>query len=259
MIINFDFPFYLTLGVVVTGIITLVDQLAWAKARKEAGGKQPKVIEYARSFFPALLIVWIIRSFIIQPYQVPTGSLEPTVMPGDFIAVNQLSYGIRFPVPHTKIFGKGEPKRGDVALFYWPEDTKVRFVKRVVGLPGDHVEYKNKILTVNGDTMPQQFEGTKLSEEPGTVPTLVVHLKEKLNGITHDIYVRPDVNNTDIDVVVPEGHYYMMGDNRDSSLDSRAWGFVPEENLIGKAFGVWMSWNSNLHKVRWNRIFTGIN
>lgn len=259
MIVNYDFPFYLTLGVAVTGVITLIDKLLWAKARVEAGGKQPKIIEFSRSFFPALLIVWIIRSFIIQPYRVPTGSLEPTVMPGDFIAVKQYSYGLHLPVINIKILNIGEPKRGDIALFYYPEDTRVRFVKRVVGLPGDHIEYKNKILTINGKTMDQEFQGTTLSDEPGQIPTIVVHLKEQLNGIKHDIYVRPNAGmNQDIDVVVPKGHYYMMGDNRDSSLDSRIWGFVPEENLIGQAFGVWMSWNSNQKKVRWNRIFTGV-
>ena len=146
MIVNFDFPFYLTLAVAVTGVVTLVDQIMWAKSRKAMGGKQPKIIEFSRSFFPALLIVWIIRSFIVQPYRVPTGSLEPTVMPGDFIAVSQYSYGLRLPVTNTKILGTGEPKRGDIALFYWPDDTRVRFVKRVVGLPGDHIEYKNKIF-----------------------------------------------------------------------------------------------------------------
>ncbi len=259
MILNLDFPFYLTLGTIVTGIVTLVDQIFWAKKRRQANKPQPKLIEYARSFFPALLIVWIIRSFLIQPYRVPTGSLEPTVMPGDFIAVKQYTYGLRLPVTQIKFYKVGEPKRGDIALFYWPEDTSVRFVKRVVGLPGDHIVYKNKILTINGETMPQEFQGTKMSEEPGEAPTLVIHLKEKLNGITHDIYVRPDATDGgDIDVMVPEGQYFMMGDNRDSSLDSRVWGFVPEENLIGQAFGVWMSWDSIHHNVRWKRIFTSI-
>lgn len=259
MILNFDFPFYLTLGTIVTGIITLVDQIFWAKKRQQANQSQPKIIEYARSFFPALLIVWVIRSFLIQPYRVPTGSLEPTVMPGDFIAVKQYSYGLRWPVTQIKFYKVGEPKRGDIALFYWPEDTAIRFVKRVVGLPGDRIVYKNKILSINGKSMPQIFQGTKMSEEPGESPALVIHLKENLEGIIHDVYIRPDaVDNGEIDVVVPEGHYFMMGDNRDSSLDSRAWGFVPEENLIGKAFLVWMSWDSIHHNVRWKRIFTSV-
>jgi signal peptidase I len=148
------------------------------------------VVEYAVSFFPALLLVWIVRSFIIQPYRVPTGSLEPTVMPGDFIAVNQFNYGLKYPVVQKTFFQVGKPKVGDIALFYWPENTTIRFVKRVVGIPGDHIVYKNKTLTINGKEMKQEDAGTSMSEEPGHMPVTVTHRIEDLNGIKHDIYVR---------------------------------------------------------------------
>jgi len=257
MPINFDFPLYLTLGVLIAGVISLMDRLVWAPKRKTKGSKQPLVVEYARSFFPVLLVVWIIRSFIVQPYRVPTGSLEPTVMPGDFIAVNQFAYGLKFPVLNTKFISTGEPKRGDIALFYWPVNTKIIFVKRVIGLPGDQVEYKNKTLTINGKTMPQHFLREDFSIEPGEKPVVVELKTEDLSGVKHKIFVKPMGGlDQDVSVKVPKGMYFVMGDNRDASEDSRAWGFVPEHNLIGKAFYVWMSWDPIKHNIRWNRIGT---
>lgn len=253
MPIHFDFPFILTMLVIVTGLIALADIVIFSKKRAE-GAKMPYAIEFARSFFPALLLVWIIRSFIIQPYRVPTGSLEPTVLPGDFIAVKQFSYGLRLPVVNQKIVDINNPKRGDIALFYYPVDTSKLFVKRVIGLPGDHIVYKDKTLTINGQTMPQQYIGKAVNiEEFGT--SEVDQKTEDLNGIKHSIFVKPyNVDPVDIDVVVPAGHYFMMGDNRDDSDDSRSWGFVPDRNLIGKAFGIWMSWDSMNNKIRWDRI-----
>ncbi len=256
---NYDFPFYLTLLVIITGVLTLIDKLFFEKKRMLTRKKMPWYFDYARSFFPALLLVWIIRSFIVQPYRVPTGSLEPTVMPGDFILVKQYSYGVRLPVSQTKLFGKGEPKRGDIALFYYPEDTSTRFVKRVIGLPGDHVVYKNKILTLNGKEMSQTEIGPDLNEDPGMLPQPVMKMREDLDGVSHYIFIdKEKTNGPEVDVTVPANHYFMMGDNRDNSADSRYWGFVPEEYLIGQAFAVWMSWDSNNTRVRWNRLFIGI-
>lgn len=253
MPIHFDFPFILTALVIVTGLVALADILVFSKKRSEAA-KMPYVIEFARSFFPALLLVWIIRSFIIQPYRVPTGSLEPTVLPGDFIAVKQFSYGLRLPVINQKIVSVRNPKRGDIALFYYPVDTSKLFVKRVIGLPGDHIVYKDKTLTINGKPMIQQYIGKAINiEEDGT--SEVDQRIENLDGIKHNIFVKPYViDPVDIDVVVPAGHYFMMGDNRDDSDDSRSWGFVPDRNLIGQAFGIWMSWDSQDHRIRWNRV-----
>ncbi|MCB1827510.1 MAG: signal peptidase I, partial [Coxiellaceae bacterium] len=237
----------------------LIDVAFFARKRKKAGAKPTKLVEYSRSFFPALLAVWIIRSFLIQPYRVPTGSLEPTVMPGDFIAVQQYAYGLRVPVIRQKIVAIGEPKRGDVVLFFWPVNEGVRFVKRVVGVPGDHVEYRDKKLTINGVEIKQTPQGDAMSEEPGQAPTFVKKFQEDLLGVKHTIYIRPDrPARAAIDVTIPEGYYFMMGDNRDDSDDSRYWGLVPEKNLIGKAFGVWMSWDSNKHWPRFNRIGKGI-
>lgn len=256
---SFDFPFFLTLAVIVTGILTLIDKVFFEKKRMLTGKKQPWFFDYARSFFPALLIVWCIRSFIVQPYRVPTGSLEPTVMPGDFIIVKQYSYGVRLPVTQSKVYGKGEPKRGDIALFYYPKDPAVRFVKRVIGLPGDHVVYKNKVLTINGKEMKQVVIGPDLNEESGGLPQPVIRKREYLDGVVHDIFVDKDKNEyQEVDVTVPAGHYFMMGDNRDSSDDSRYWGFVADKYLIGQAFAIWLSWDTNNTKLRWHRMFTEI-
>lgn len=259
MNIYFDFPFYLTMAVIITGVISAVDVFVFAKKRKAAGTEPSKIVEYSRSFFLPLLAVWLIRSFVIQPYRVPTGSLEPTVMPGDFIAVKQYAYGLRLPVVRKKIVKIGEPKRGDIALFFWPVNEKYRFVKRVVGVPGDHLVYKDKTLTINGQEIKKTFVDDTMSEEPGEAPSLVKHYQEDLFGVKHDIFVRPDRNDNRVfDVNVPAGHYFMMGDNRDDSDDSRYWGLVPEENFIGQAFGVWMSWDSNKRWFRFDRIGKGV-
>jgi signal peptidase I len=258
MNIYFDVPFFLTALVLISGGIALVDILFLAKKRPFYK-KQPIVVEYARSFFPMLLLVWVVRSFIIQPYRVPTGSLEPTVMPGDFIVVNQFSYGLRLPVLNTKFFNVGEPKRGDIALFRYPENPGILFVKRVIGLPGDHVVYRNKVLTINGERMSQKSLGMDLDTEGGfSIPVEV--RTEKLNQVEHKIFIRSGRREGEqTDITVPIGSYFMMGDNRDSSLDSRYWGFVPEKNLVGKVFGVWMSWDSANTHIRWGRIGKKIN
>lgn len=254
MKIYFDVPFILTSLVLISGLITLIDALFYAKKRKNHKTHKPWIVEHAHSFFPMLLLVWTVRSFIIQPYRVPTGSLEPTILPGDFIVVNQFAYGLRLPVLNIKLLHLGEPKRGDIALFRYPNDPSVIYVKRVVGLPGDHIAYHNKILTINDKIMPQDFVGIDLDTENGfTVPVKV--FVENLDGIKHKIFIKPDhEDGMDVDVIVPENNYFMMGDNRDSSADSRYWGFMPEENLIGKAFGIWMNFDTDNFKVKWERI-----
>ena len=257
-----DFTFYLTLAVVITGVIALLDVLFWARKRRRENTKQPVVIEYARSFFPVLLLVLVIRSFIVQPYRVPSSSLVPTVLPGDFIAVKQYEYGLRLPVLNTKIVNVSEPKHGQIFLFRYPVDPNVTFVKRVIGVPGDHIQYKNKVLYINGVEAKQKLlESTHYIDENGVYFT-VNRMEEDLDGVKHQIFVQPEGGETqDIDVVVPPGHYFAMGDNRDDSGDSRSWGFVPEENLIGQAFWIFMSWDTNangLDKVRWKRIGTGL-
>lgn len=256
MNITFDFMFFLTAIVILTGIISLIDILFLAKKRALRQAKQPIIIEYSRSFFPVLILVLFIRAFLIQPYRVPTGSLEPTILPGDFIVVNQFAYGLRLPVLNTKFIKIDEPKVGDIALFRWPSNEHIVFVKRVIGTPGDHVVYKNKILTINGKSAPQLDVGMDLDQDPALAASPAVDLKiENLPSLAHKIFIRKGVNeNADFDLVVPPNSYFMMGDNRDGSDDSRDWGFVPEENLIGKAFGIWMSYNGETNAIRWERI-----
>ena len=257
MNISFDVPFILTSLVLISGIIALVDILFLAKKRS-AHTKQPLVFEYARSFFPMLLLVWVIRSFLIQPYRVPTGSLEPTILPGDFIVVNQFAYGLRFPVLNTRFFKIGEPKRGDIALFRHPKNPKnpnMILVKRVIGLPGDHVVYQDKVLTINGKEMVQTPAGMDLDMEGEFATPVQVRVEHLDNNIEHKIFIKSGRNEWEkIDVTVPAKSYFMMGDNRDSSSDSRSWDFMPEKNLIGKAFGTWLSWDSEGARVRWERI-----
>lgn len=243
-----DFLSVLTVLTLLSGAIYLIDILLFARKRLAIHGKMPIIIDYARSFFPVLLIVLIIRSFLIQPFRVPSPSLEPTVQPGDFVAVSQFSYGLRLPLLYKKIVKIGEPKRGDIAVFRYPPNPSINFVKRVIGLPGDHVVYKNKQLIINNKLMPQQ----KIREEKN----LEIR-QENLEGIKHLIQIQPHFDPSgDYDVVVPKGHYFMMGDNRDGSADSRFWGFLPEENLVGKAFIVWFNWDSRDYKFHWSRMGT---
>lgn len=254
---NWNFPLILTLAVIITGIISLIDVLFFAKKRQPAQ-KPTFLIEYSRSLFPVLLIVLVIRSFIVQPFRVPTGSLEPTVLPGDFIAVNQFAYGLRLPVLNTKVIAVGEPKVGEIAVFRWPVNPDIDFVKRVIGVPGDHIVYKDKVLYINGKEATQTYIGMATDIEP-TGNIAVKEYQEDLNGVKHNIIINPNGGEMqDIDVTVPAGNYFMMGDNRDNSDDSRDWGFVPESNLIGKGAMIWMSWDSQAHTVRWHRLGTVI-
>ncbi|OGT22246.1 MAG: signal peptidase I [Gammaproteobacteria bacterium RIFCSPHIGHO2_02_FULL_42_13] len=256
---NFYFPLALVVLTFVSGVIWAVDKMFFACARKEIGKKEPGYVDYSRSFFPILLAVLVIRSFIIQPFTVPTGSLEPTVQPGDFLAVNQFAYGLRLPVINKKIVSISNPKRGDIVVFEFPADTRVDFVKRVVGLPGDHLVYKNKTLYINGQEMKQTGVGKGIDYEPPTMTFPVTIMQENLEGVAHNIQINPAKKDSYVyDIMVPKGQYFMMGDNRDGSEDSRFWGFVPERDLIGKAFFIWMSWDKQKHWVRWSRIGTWI-
>jgi signal peptidase I len=198
-------------------------------------------------------IVLLLRSFLFEPFRIPSGSLEPTLLVGDFLVVNKFAYGLRLPVLEKKFIPIANPKKGEIAIFRWPPNPSFDYIKRVIGVPGDHVVYHNKVLTINGQEMKQTFVEYTMDESSGRA---VAQYKEDLNGVQHDIFVRPDVEAVDIDVTVPEGHYFMMGDNRDDSADSRYWGFVPDENLRGKALLIWMSWNGKTDIVRWNRLGT---
>jgi signal peptidase I len=247
------FALILLVCTLVTGLVTGLDA-CYLKNKRLEHRLQPKWVEYSRSFFPVFLLVFVFRSFLIEPFRIPSGSLEPTLLVGDFIAVNKFSYGLRFPIWDEKFLPLGNPKTGDIAVFSWPPAPKFDYIKRVIGVPQDKIGYHNKVLSINGVIAPQKLlkYTTYISETGENIK--VAEKEETLNGLTHKIYIRPDVVPFDFDIVVPKGHYFMMGDNRDSSSDSRYWGFVPDKNLRGKAFLVWMSWNNWLKTVRWSRI-----
>lgn len=256
-----NFPVTLTALVFGCGLIALIDLLFFKRRREANNYPLPVIVENARSFFWVLLLVWVIRSFIIQPYRVPTGSLQPTVKPGDFLLVNQFAYGLNFPVGNHKLVEIGKPKRGDIVLFYAPPNPSMVYVKRLIGLPGDKIEYRNKVLWVNGQEMKQELIQKTVDDEPavaGSNPEEhipVDEISEDLHGVKHRIYVVNEgmQSGGDFSITVPEGQYFMMGDNRDNSDDSRMFGFVPENYLIGKAFMVWLSWDSLKNEIRWNR------
>ena len=268
---NFNFELILFWGVVISGVIALFDLIFLAKKRKEAYAiknknvakpaelKLPLIIEYAWSFFPILLLVFLLRSFLYEPFRIPSGSLEPTLQIGDFVLVNKFDYGVRLPVIHTKIHVMGEPRRGDIFVFRYPPNPSVNFIKRVIGLPGDHIKYVDKVLYVNGKEIPQTTvkETTRIDEE-GRKQDIIVK-QEDFFGVKHEIYQNKNQPSDNFeDIVVPAGMYFAMGDNRDDSADSRYWGFVPEQNIVGKAVLVWMSWDSDTHWIRWHRLFESI-
>lgn len=275
---NVDFAAILLLILIVTGIIWLVDKFKWSgirqqaleKARTSMGGnlpeadeakllKEPTIVEYSKSFFPVILIVLVLRSFLVEPFRIPSGSMMPTLLDGDFILVNKFSYGVRLPVVDWKVIPVGEPQRGDVVVFRFPKDPSIDFIKRVIGLPGDIIEYRDKILYVNGTAADQNIVGSYLGEGAGLYMTGASERTEKLDAVEHAILINGNNPSRNIRVTVPEGQYFVMGDNRDHSNDSRFWGFVPEENLVGRAFMIWMNFDEkNDGFFTWSRIGDGI-
>ncbi len=213
------------------------------------------ILEQAKSYFGVLLIIWTIRSFIIQPYVVPTGSLEPTIQPGDFIIVSQYSYGVRMPILGDTIFEVNKPQRGEIALFRWPQNKDILFIKRVIGIPGDHIVYKNKTLYINDMLMEQSFIANDYKLENSGDIVMITKKQEDLLGHKHEIQQYANTLDSNIvDIIVPEGQYFMMGDNRDNSSDSRVWGMVPDINLVGKAQRIWLSINTESFGIKWDRI-----
>ncbi|MEE4957410.1 signal peptidase I [Pseudomonas alliivorans] len=265
---SLNFPLLLVIAVFVCGVLALIDLVFLAPRRRAAIAnyqgsvaepdiavverldKEPLLVEYGKSFFPVLFIVLVLRSFLVEPFQIPSGSMKPTLDVGDFILVNKFSYGIRLPVLDQKVIQIGDPQRGDVMVFRYPSDPSVNYIKRVIGLPGDRIRYtSDKRLFVNGELVAKELIGT----EPGTLGSAELY-EEQLGTVEHQI--RQEMSRyrapPDTEWTVPAAHYFMMGDNRDNSNDSRYWddpnipkdelGMVPDKNIVGKAFAVWMSW-----------------
>ena len=251
-----------------TGLIWLLDKLFFAKRRLAAAGvleeaREPVVVDYAKAFFPILALVLGLRSFVGEPFRIPSSSMMPTLLIGDFILVNKFAYGLRWPITNKKFLDNGEPERGDVVVFRPPHHPREDWIKRVVGLPGDKVEYFDKKLTINGQPVPQNAAGDYLhTDRLYYSPTFI----EKLGNVEHRIIVENAApayvsqvtkypfqenctyTNRGLSCTVPAGHYFMMGDNRDGSFDSRGWGFVPEQNIVGKAFFIWFNF-SDLKRI----------
>ncbi len=259
---TFDFPTLLVGATLFTGVAWALDALLLAPRRRRqaaalvasgraeesdevrAALKEPTLVEYCKSFFPVILAVLLLRSFLVEPFRIPSGSMMPTLLVGDFILVNKFAYGIRLPVVDTKVIEIGEPERGDVVVFRYPKDPSVDYIKRVVGLPGDRVGYYNKVVYINGEAVGQVPAGVYIGSGSGVSMSGASRRREQLNDIQHDILVMPRTPGLEGEFVVGDSEYFVMGDNRDNSNDSRYWGTVPERNLVGKAFRIWMNWDS---------------
>jgi signal peptidase I len=232
----------LTALTLVSGVVVAIDKFVWKTSEEDSRtkpGAKHILVEYSRSFFPVLLFVLVIRSFVFEPFRIPSGSMMPTLLEGDFIFVKKYAYGLRLPVTEAKIIETGEPQRGDVVVFRLPSDPSVNYIKRVVGLPGDTVVYERHRLTINGEVIP-------LDRTERIFGQRAVYL-EDLDGRVHDILVTsPEFSARDGTYRVPKGQYFMMGDNRDHSKDSRYIDSIPEEFLVGEAVRIW------LHFVPWS-------
>jgi signal peptidase I len=238
---DIDFSLVLVILVTICGVIWLIDHFLFAKARNKSGAtEEPVVVEYAKSFFPVLFVVLMLRSFVIEPFQIPSGSMIPTLEVGDFILVNKYHYGLRLPVVGTKIMENNSPQRGEVMVFIPPHDPRY-FIKRVVGLPGDRIDYENKILRINGEQLEVDIVDEVMIETAAGMRSGIL-FNEQLGPVNHNAQIVSNDNrgSSRTSWIVPPGHYFMMGDNRDNSADSRVWGPVPEENIVGKAIAVWM-------------------
>ena len=273
---DIDFPLVLVVLVAGSGLIWLADHLllapnrwrsleqlrrdypAWEnessthyreyQRRSEAVTAEPVLVEYAKSFFPVLLVVFVLRSFLVEPFQIPSSSMVPTLQVGDYILVNKYTYGIRLPVLRTKVLDLKQPERGDVMVFFPPHQNNTYFIKRVIGLPGDKIRYVNKRLYVNGEEVSQRL----LAQLPPNRPRYQLS-EENLAGTEHQVQTDMLRKNDNFSVTVRKGHYFMMGDNRDNSSDSRVWGQVPEKDIVGQAFAIWMHWESFFSMPRFQR------
>jgi signal peptidase I len=283
---NVDVPLILTFAALFCGAIWLIDALFFARARNArnallAEGDLPEkeswLTEQAKAFSPVLIIVLVVRSFWFEPFVIPSGSMLPTLLIGDFIVVNKFAYGLRLPVVNQKVISVGDPKRGDVVIFRRPkrvgqfdrplspkeresEDAVIgaTFIKRCIGLPGDTVSYNNHEFRINGELISDTMIGNYAGEASSSMESVTLLRSENLQGVVHQS-LQAEYSSLNGEWVVPAGHYFMMGDNRDGSSDSRDWGFVPQENLMGRASFVWFHFDwKRKGVVAWNRIGTKI-
>ena len=258
-------------------LLTLVSGIFWvliAVIKRVTQGSrffQPKLwpryirepFEFLASLFPVFLMVFLFRSFLYEPFVIPSGSLEPTLEIGDFVLVNKFDYGLRKPISHEVMLPISDPKRGEIMVFLNPRNPRIYFIKRVIGLPGDRISYVNKILYINGKEMPQIVLGSRDRTAQNRRYGFIEERQENLDGVVHNILVRPNASEQDYyDIQIPPKHYFVMGDNRDDSDDSRYWGTVPDHHIVGRARYIWFSWDTQtsnwLKKIRFNRMFKSI-
>ena len=230
-------------------------------SKSEKYNHRPKVVQWSIELFPVLLLVLVFRGFIFEPFRVPSNSMMPTLLTGDFILVNKFDYGLRLPITNTKIIEFSKPERGDVIVFRYPnyERTEgysgVDFIKRIVALPGDKISYKKDQLTINGDIVDVNKVGPYLGVDSGRSMNNYRLVRELIDSANHDILLNPKGHSKELpEITIPEGHYFVMGDNRSHSSDSRFWGFVPEDFIIGKAIGIWLHWDWNYNTMQFSRI-----
>ena len=243
---GFNLALILTVLTVVSGGVLLINRFLWKEPVQAEGkaGSRRLLVDYSRSFFPVLLFVLVVRSFLFEPFRIPSGSMMPTLLKGDFIFVQKFAYGLRLPVTETKIVDTGSPERGDVIVFRLPSNPRINYIKRVVGLPGDTLVYDQHRLVINGELMP--LEESEHPYEP--------RYTESLGERGHEILITsPGMPGGSGTYVVPPGHYFVMGDNRDNSRDSRFIGAIPESHLVGEAVRIWMHLEFGKWP-RWERI-----
>ena len=230
-------------------------------SKSEKYSHRPKVVQWSIELFPVLLLVLVFRGFIFEPFRVPSNSMMPTLLTGDFILVNKFNYGFRLPIVNSKIIDFSKPERGDIIVFRYPNYehsaaySGVDFIKRVVALPGDTISYEKDQLTVNGETVDYRKIGAYQGVDSGKAMSGYRHIRELIDQADYDILLHPLGHSRELSkTTVPEGHYFVMGDNRPHSSDSRFWGYVPENYILGKAIGIWMHWDWNHNTMQFSRI-----